>query len=207
MNGGSHIYIEGQFGDVGYPESAAPVVLIGATPCEVDLDDSTARVTHCITQPLYAADLAAGLNLSSGVFQLPLTLYTPQARETDRGIPVAAPNEATCSIPDDEGGCYVQFDADSSPRVDSIRTGSLKPGSVLRINGTSLESGNTDPPGYNTGIEIDGGTGGSRRGRRMSEDTSVVSEIASLEVKIKVCASANDRAFEPAWKPRGDWNV
>lgn len=179
VHGGSDVYIGGQFGDVSYPESAAPVVFIGTTPCTVDVDDSTPRVTHCVTQPLYAADLAG----KSGAFQLPLTLYTPQAQETDIGQSVAVPNQATCSIESARGGCVVQFDFGGSPKIDSIRTGSLAPGSVLRLGGGGLNSGSTDPEGYGSGT---GTSAAGRRRRKLSAQQSSPNGASStLEVKIK----------------------
>ena len=141
VHGGSDVWIHGQFGDVSYPESAAPVVYIGSTPCVVDLDDSTSTLTHCVTAPLVASDLEG----RSGAFTLDLTLYTPQARQSDTGESVAAANQATCSV---DGGCGVRFDLESSPRIDSIRTSSLSAGGVMRVGGGGLNSGDTDPEDY-----------------------------------------------------------
>ena len=206
--GGSDIYIEGQFGDVSYPESAAPRVLIGGTPCDVDLDDSTPRLTHCVTQPLVAPDLQG----RSGTFTLPLTLYTPSARETDTGEKVAVFAAASCSVAAADGGCNIQFNLQTSPRVESIRTSSLGAGGVLRMGGGGLHSGVTDPEGYGDGSGTGGGEGGGgdsdgsgaitgipagtegagsgggtfRRGRRTTEQQGgAVSDESSLEIVFK----------------------
>ena len=116
VHGGSLLLISGQFGEVAYPEGQAPVVMVGTTRCVVDLLESTARRIHCTLDPLTDDDLAG----QSGVFTLDLTVYTPQAVETDSGQIVAAANPATCTLTD---GCKVQFDLASQPVVSSLRTG------------------------------------------------------------------------------------
>ena len=166
IDGGSDIYIEGQFGDVAYPESAGPMIFIGSTPCDVDVDDSTPQKVHCVTQPLLATDLDG----QSDLFTLELKVFSPQAKESDAGDIVPVYVRTACSIAASEGGCNVQFDLGGQPKVDSLRTGMVGAGSLIRMGGGGLNSGTTGT-----------GTGGRRR----LQSGAPQSEESTLEIKMK----------------------
>ena len=142
VRGGSEVFISGQFGEVAYPDSQAPMVFIGTTPCEVDLLESTSRLVKCATGALTAADLEG----KSGLFTLPLVVYTPLALETNTGQVVPTANPATCSISNVSGGCTVRFDLDSQPAVSSLPTTVMAPGGVLRMAGGGLKDTKPPPP-------------------------------------------------------------
>ena len=144
VGGGSDIYITGVWGDAAYPNGEAPVILVGTTACKVDLLDSTARRIHCVLEPLTPADraniTAVAASGGPGVnATLPLSAFSPLARQTDTGMLVATLNPVTCAI-DDGTGCVVRFQPSLQPTISAARTSAVQPGGVLRFNGNGLRS-------------------------------------------------------------------
>lgn len=145
------------------------MVFIGQSECVVNLMNSTAKTIHCVTQALLDADLEG----QTGHFVLPLTLYNPLARESDQGDVMATASAATCSIPEEDGGCVIGFDLSSQPNISAIATPTLGPDGVLRLSGDGLNGG--------TASSADADAESSDDGERFS----------SLEVRVRSTAQVS----------------
>lgn len=158
VQGGSELVIKGKFGEVAYPDSAAPLVRVGVnTTCTVDLIKSSDKLVCCTIGPISVEDLAGR---ASGRFTLEVSVSTWQVRERTDGSKLSVPVQVECQIPN---GCHVQFDLDSQPSMSSLRTPTVQPNGLLRFQGSGLDS---DAPAqidneyeYDPGVA--GGWGGS----------------------------------------------